>query len=61
MTTIEAPIAKGNNVPMSVVTTETDTKGESDKNNNMPKNPLILTTLRTLVTVEHRFQANLLL
>ena len=38
MTTIEAPITKGNNVPTNVVTTETDTKGESDKNNNMPEN-----------------------
>ena len=38
MMTIEAPITKGNNVPTSVVTTKTDTKGESDKNNNMPGN-----------------------
>ena len=38
MTTIEAPITKGNNVPTSDVTTETDTKGESNKNNNMPEN-----------------------
>ena len=38
MTTIEAPTTKVNNVSRSAVTTETDTKGESDKNNNMPEN-----------------------
>ena len=38
MTTIEVPITKGNNTPTSDVTTETDTKGESDKNNNTPEN-----------------------
>ena len=37
MTTIEVPSTKGNNTSMSDVTTENDTKGESDKNNNTPE------------------------
>ena len=40
MTTIEVPFTKGNNTPTSDVTTENDTKGESDKNNNTPENSI---------------------
>ena len=38
MMTIEVPFIKGSNTPTSHVTTENDTKGESDKNNNTPEN-----------------------
>ena len=37
-TTIEVPFTKGSNTPMSDVTSENVTKGESDRNNNTPEN-----------------------